>query len=50
MVYDCCFSFLSDGFGSFRDTFPEWCEDDNAVTDSQTHRGTGSTDQLMGLR
>lgn len=49
-MYVCFILFFSDGFTSFRDAFPEWCEDDNISTDSQTHRGTGPTEQLMGLR
>lgn len=46
--YVCAFYF-SDGFTSFRDAFPEWCEDDSTNTDT-THRGTAPTEQLMGLR
>ena len=49
LIYIFLFIFL-DGFTSFRDAFPEWCEDDNSNTESQAHRGTGPTDQLMGLR
>lgn len=48
--YECAFYF-SDGFTSFRDAFPEWCEDDSTNTDTtQVHRGTAPTEQLMGLR
>lgn len=48
--YVCAFYF-SDGFTSFRDAFPEWCEDDSTNTDTtQVHRGTAPTEQLMGLR
>lgn len=41
---------LQDGFSSFRDAFPEWCEDDsNPNQEMESSRGT-QADQLMGLR
>lgn len=41
---------LQDGFSSFRDAFPEWCEDDsNQNQEMESSRGT-QADQLMGLR
>lgn len=44
------FSF-SDGFASFREAFPEWCEDES-VTASENAKslGTNHSESLMGLR
>lgn len=51
IIYAFCYFIFLDGFTSFRDAFPEWCEDESTNVDSQTHRGTsGPTEQLMGLR
>lgn len=48
-------SFLSsiflDGFASFRETFPEWCEDDSiTATESAKGHGNNHSESLMGLR
>lgn len=43
------YSFL-DGFASFRETFPEWCEDDTGNTDNKNVRGASHSEPLMGLR
>lgn len=44
-----------DGFTSFRNAYPEWCEDENASNANARASmlgGTGgpATEQLMGLR
>ncbi|ALC45147.1 Mkp3 [Drosophila busckii] len=42
---------LQDGFSSFRQAFPEWCEDDNqAHTKEMESSRNAQADQLMGLR
>lgn len=41
---------LQDGFSSFRDAFPEWCEENSQNQEMESSRGTTQTDQLMGLR
>ncbi|KAH8301249.1 hypothetical protein KR018_009246 [Drosophila ironensis] len=42
---------LQDGFFSFRQAFPEWCEDDNqAHNEEMEPRRNVQADQLMGLR
>lgn len=43
--------YLSDGFFSFRQAFPEWCEDDNQAHNKEMESSRKvKTDQLMGLR
>lgn len=43
--------YLSDGFSSFRQAFPEWCEDDNQAHNKEMESSRNvQTDQLMGLR
>lgn len=39
-----------DGFHSFRDAFPEWCEENSSNQDMESSPGTTQADQLMGLR
>ncbi|XP_037901071.1 dual specificity protein phosphatase Mpk3 [Glossina fuscipes] len=41
---------LQDGFSSFRQTFPEWCEDDSPQNKEMESSRNTQTDQLMGLR
>ncbi|XP_016967182.1 dual specificity protein phosphatase Mpk3 [Drosophila biarmipes] len=42
---------LRDGFSSFRQAFPEWCEDDNQGHNNEMESSRNvQTDQLMGLR
>ncbi|XP_037907737.1 dual specificity protein phosphatase Mpk3 isoform X1 [Hermetia illucens] len=41
---------LEDGFHSFRDAFPEWCEENSSNQDMESSPGTTQADQLMGLR
>ncbi|KAH8364146.1 hypothetical protein KR084_002987 [Drosophila pseudotakahashii] len=42
---------LQDGFSSFRQAFPEWCEDDNQAQNKEMESSRNvQTDQLMGLR
>lgn len=42
---------LQDGFFSFRQAFPEWCEDDNQAHNKEMESSRKvKTDQLMGLR
>ncbi|XP_036670977.1 dual specificity protein phosphatase Mpk3 [Drosophila suzukii] len=42
---------LRDGFSSFRQAFPEWCEDDNQAHNKEMESSRNvQTDQLMGLR
>ncbi|XP_052844995.1 dual specificity protein phosphatase Mpk3 [Drosophila gunungcola] len=42
---------LQDGFSSFRQAFPEWCEDDNQAHNKEMESSRNvQTDQLMGLR
>ncbi|XP_044313457.1 dual specificity protein phosphatase Mpk3 [Drosophila rhopaloa] len=42
---------LQDGFTSFRQAFPEWCEDDNQAHNNKMESSRNvQTDQLMGLR
>lgn len=42
---------LTDGFASFREAFPEWCEDDSVsnMGTAKTH-GASHSEPLMGLR
>ncbi|XP_058976240.1 dual specificity protein phosphatase Mpk3 isoform X3 [Musca domestica] len=40
----------SDGFCSFRQTFPEWCEDDSLQNKEMESSRSTQADQLMGLR
>lgn len=57
IIYFCVFFFVNaDGFTSFRNVFPEWCEEVN-VDGHSHHRGgggggidAGPSEQLMGLR
>lgn len=46
-----CLATILDGFASFRETFPEWCEDDS-ITTTETAKGHGNnhSESLMGLR
>jgi len=45
------FFYLADGFSSFRQAFPEWCEDDNQAHNKEMESSRNvQTDQLMGLR
>lgn len=44
------FIFFTDGFSSFRQTFPEWCEDDSLQNKEMESSRNTQTDQLMGLR
>ncbi|KAM8708081.1 hypothetical protein ACLKA7_015108 [Drosophila subpalustris] len=42
---------LQDGFSSFRQAFPEWCEDDNQAHNKEMESSRNTqADQLMGLR
>ncbi|XP_075162033.1 mitogen-activated protein kinase phosphatase 3 [Haematobia irritans] len=41
---------LRDGFCSFRQTFPEWCEDDSLQNKEMESSRSTQADQLMGLR
>ncbi|KAH8244080.1 hypothetical protein KR038_000441 [Drosophila bunnanda] len=42
---------LQDGFSSFRQAFPEWCEDDSQAHNKEMESSRNvQTDQLMGLR
>ncbi|XP_013108422.1 dual specificity protein phosphatase Mpk3 [Stomoxys calcitrans] len=41
---------LKDGFCSFRQTFPEWCEDDSLQSKELESSRSTQADQLMGLR
>uniref|UniRef100_A0A0K8WK77 Dual specificity protein phosphatase n=1 Tax=Bactrocera latifrons TaxID=174628 RepID=A0A0K8WK77_BACLA len=41
---------LQDGFSSFRQAFPEWCEDDSAQNKEMESSHSTQADQLMGLR
>lgn len=41
---------LQDGFCSFRQTFPEWCEDDSLKNKEIESSRSSQADQLMGLR
>ncbi|XP_067643924.1 dual specificity protein phosphatase Mpk3 [Eurosta solidaginis] len=41
---------LQDGFSSFRQAFPEWCEDDSAQNKEMESTHSTQADQLMGLR
>ncbi|XP_030387121.1 dual specificity protein phosphatase Mpk3 [Scaptodrosophila lebanonensis] len=42
---------LQEGFSSFRQAFPEWCEDDNQVHNKEMESSRNAqADQLMGLR
>ncbi|XP_064545904.1 dual specificity protein phosphatase Mpk3 [Drosophila montana] len=42
---------LQDGFSSFRQAFPEWCEDDNQAHNKEMESSRNAqADQLMGLR
>lgn len=42
--------FFSDGFCSFRQTFPEWCEDGSLQNKEMESSRSTQADQLMGLR
>lgn len=45
------FLFILDGFASFREAFPEWCEDDNLTSSENTNNhGNNHSESLMGLR
>lgn len=43
---------FAESFGSFRSSFPEWCEEssDSNVDAKMTHGGQTPAEQLMGLR
>jgi len=42
---------VADGFSSFRQAFPEWCEDDNQAHNKEMESSRNTqADQLMGLR
>ncbi|KAH8419633.1 hypothetical protein KR222_011180 [Zaprionus bogoriensis] len=42
---------LQEGFSSFRQAFPEWCEDDNQTHNKEMESSRNAqADQLMGLR
>uniref|UniRef100_W8ADW6 protein-tyrosine-phosphatase n=2 Tax=Ceratitis capitata TaxID=7213 RepID=W8ADW6_CERCA len=46
----CRVAVLQDGFSSFRQAFPEWCEDDSAQNREMESSRSTQADQLMGLR
>lgn len=44
-------SSFAEGFSSFRQAFPEWCEDDNQAHNKEMESSRNAqADQLMGLR
>lgn len=50
-MYILIFVLFLDGFASFREAFPEWCEDDS-VTQSESAKSLGAnhSESLMGLK
>uniref|UniRef100_A0A6B2E806 Dual specificity protein phosphatase n=1 Tax=Phlebotomus kandelakii TaxID=1109342 RepID=A0A6B2E806_9DIPT len=48
----CRVFFLEESFGTFRSSFPEWCEEtsESNVDAKMTHGGQTPAEQLMGLR